>query len=98
MYDSTLEKGFEESKRTQIRNYINQLKQNEIRLGNKTVSIIGCKKQVWIITRGTTRVLGRVDDIVVKEVSITDLIHTYKDRILKESVDEVWLEKRLEEI
>ena len=98
MYDSTLEKGFEESKRTQVRNYINQLKQNEIRLGNKTVSIIGCKKQVWIITRGTTRVLGRVDDIVVKEVSITDLIHTYKDRILKESVDEVWLEKRLEEI
>ena len=87
LYDCTLREGFEEDKRHQIENYCNVLKSGNIDLEAKTVNVVNCEKQVWIITRGTTRLLKKVDDIEVKEVSVDKLIELYTLR-LKDNVDE----------
>lgn len=41
----------------------------------------GFTKQVWIITRGVTQLQRRVDSIQVSEVSVTDLIRLYTERL-----------------
>lgn len=99
IYDCTLKGEFENEKKQQIKNYLNQLKQSEIKFENKTtINIQNCTKQVWIITRGTNRIIEKVDDITIKEIPVCDIIKIFKERLLKENVDEIWLEKELREI
>lgn len=84
MYDCTLRTPFEEYKQEQIENYINKLS-NKAQLtintrktdggrGTKTLQILGKTRQVWIVTRGTTREIQDFDGIKVKEVAIQNLI------------------------
>jgi len=98
IYDCTLKEDFAESKAQQIENYCSQLKGGKLRYktraGEKEYDISARDKQVWIITRGNTRLVKQVDDIKIKEVSIQRLIEIYKKR-LKENLDEGELEKEL---
>jgi hypothetical protein len=84
MYDCTLRESFEEYKEEQIENYINKLR-NKSQLtidtrktdggqGRKELQIQGKYRQVWIITRGSTREIRDYDGIKVKEIAVRDLI------------------------
>ncbi|MEM5880946.1 MAG: hypothetical protein QXW01_03895 [Candidatus Aenigmatarchaeota archaeon] len=81
IYDATLDKI--ENKQNQIQNYINLLRENKFKVTeNEIWDISGYNKQVWIITRcNTTRVIRKEDEIVVKEVSIFDLIKLLTKRL-----------------
>ncbi len=83
IYDCTLEKSsFEDSKREQINNYCNRLKQGSIQVfENTTEEFYNHHKQVWIITRGVTRRIKIVNTIEVKEISIQDLTGLYQERL-----------------
>ncbi|MCE4604936.1 MAG: hypothetical protein F7C08_00135, partial [Desulfurococcales archaeon] len=50
-------------------------------------------KQVWIITKGRSRIIKRINDIIVKEVSINDLFSIYLNR-LNYNIDEDDLGKK----
>jgi hypothetical protein len=99
IYDATTDPNFEKSKDQQIKNYVNMLKNDSIdyQMDNRhyTKIISNRTKQVWIITRGTSRILHKVEDIKVKEVSISDLIQIYKWRLEENFLDEEELEKEL---
>jgi len=95
VYDATLENDFEKSKDQQIDNYCNLLKRGEIRHGKTIFNISGCKKEVWIITKGVSREIRKIDDVIVKEVSVYDLIELYVERLKKQDFTEDELEKRL---
>ncbi len=85
LYDCTLNReNIEQSKREQIANYCNRLRQGTIQVSDYTVEEVQqYQKQVWIITQGTSRKLQTVNDVNVKEISIEDLIVVYKERLLK---------------
>lgn len=97
IYDATLETNFEESKRQQIDNYCNLLKSGKIEHGNVSFDVSGCRKHVWIITRGVSRAIGEKDGVVIKEVSVDDIIEVYLER-LKRNLREVELEEKLRNI
>jgi hypothetical protein len=98
IYDCTLEKDFEKEKSQQIHNYVNQLRAGVLKPGReKEYDIKDYNKQVWIITRGTTRLIKKIYDIQVKEVSINKLIEIYGKRI-EEDLDEEDLEIMLTHI
>jgi hypothetical protein len=80
MYDCTLEKDFLMRKKDQIMNFCNQLKSGSIEIGGDVKDISHCWKQVWIITRGDRRVIKKVDEIVVREVPVTETIGFYLRR------------------
>jgi hypothetical protein len=94
IYDCTLEGGFEEAKAQQIENYCAQLKGGRLERGESVYEVGRHQKQVWIITRGTPRIIKRIDDITVKEVPVQELIKIYKKR-MEEDVSEEELEKLL---
>ena len=98
IYDCTLEKEFIKSKKQQILNYATQLKSGEIEIETLRrklrFDVSSRQKQVWIITRGNTRELERIDNVIVKEVSIDKLIELYVKRI-KENLGETELLHRL---
>ena len=94
VYDATLEDDFERLKDQQIDNYCNLLKRGEIRSGKTSFKVSGCKKQIWIITKGASREIRKIDDIIVKEVSVYDLIDLYIER-LKQNFNEDEFEERL---
>ena len=82
LYDVTLEDNFEDSKATQIDNYISQLKGDKIRIGHQVYTIHDTTRQVWIITKGThVRSIKREDHIKVKEVPYSKLIEIYTKRL-----------------
>jgi len=97
IYDCTLEGGFEEAKAQQIENYCAQLKSGRLEYGRSQYDVSRCQKQVWIITKGSPRVIRRVDDVTVKEVPVQELIKIYEKR-MEEDVDEEGLEKALANI
>lgn len=98
IYDCTLEKDFEKKKQTQIENYCSQLKKEVIRYQKKEISIYGCHKRVWIITRGLLPcTIKKVDDILVREIPIGELFRVYLER-LQNNLDEVDLERKLMEL
>lgn len=97
IYDATLESTFEKTKETQINNYCGQLKAGSITYMNRTIDISHCSKHVWIVTRGTPRILKRIDDVTVKEVTVSKLIKVYHERI-KKDLDETELETALKNI
>lgn len=97
MYDCTLRDSFEEYKKDQIENYVNKLS-NKSQLtietrrsdggrGSKELQIQGKSRQVWIITRGSTREIRDYDGIKVKEVAIKDLIEIAMKRCQQLSYD-----------
>lgn len=96
IYDCTLDGSrFEDSKRDQIINYCNRLKQGSVELdGGRIEEFQQHHKQVWLITRGSSRRIRLVNDIVVKEVAIRDLIGIYKERLHNLTTDDD-LETRL---
>jgi hypothetical protein len=99
IYDATLDTKFEETKNQQIENYVNMLKKNRIDYQKDnlhlTYDISRHTKQVWIITRGTSRIKWHFDDIKVKEVSVSDLIKIYKWRLQQDPLREEELVKEL---
>lgn len=76
-------------KKDQLINYCNRLKQGSIELaGETTEEFHNHQKQVWVITRGTSRRIKLVNDIAIKEVSIQDIIQVYHERLEKALSDE----------
>jgi len=98
LYDCTLERNFEKSKSAQIENYCQQLKKGTIEYDDKRIDIQNCKKSVWVIMQeGERRILKEIDKIQIKAVSIREMIRIYRKRIV-EDMDEIELEKELENI
>lgn len=99
IYDCTLDRGhIEETKRDQIINYCNRLKQGSIEVsGRTTEEFYNSVKQVWIITQGTSRKIKVVNNIEVKEVSIRDIMTIYHERLTANMSDQN-LELRLTSI
>jgi hypothetical protein len=83
LYDTTLEDAFESKKQKQIENFCAQMKQGSIVINGQknTQTFHEVHKQVWIITRGISRVIGNIDSIIVKEVTVLDLIKLYDERL-----------------
>ncbi|MGQ4892093.1 MAG: hypothetical protein ACP6IP_06350 [Candidatus Njordarchaeia archaeon] len=97
VYDATLMKNFIYFKSQQIDNYCGLLKKGEIGYEETYFTISECEKQVWIITKGATRRIKQIDEVIIKEISIYDLIKLYIDRI-KQNLKENELEKKLKEL
>ena len=95
VYDVTLEHNFEKSKSQQIENFCSSiLKRGEIRYERTSFRFSESRKEVWIITKNASRVIRKIDDITVKEVSIYDLIELYEHRI-RQNLTEDEFETRL---
>lgn len=92
IYDATLETNYQKKKETQIENYINQLKKEELTFGAISYGIKENQKQVWIITRGSkVDLLKTKDSIKVKEIPFSKLIEVYHKRLNEEiNEDELW--------
>ena len=98
LYDCTLDSKYEESKKTQIENFCDQMKKGIIEYNSKRININHCNKNVWIITRTkNTRLIKEIDEIDVKEIPIEKIIELYRKRI-KEDIDENIFEKELRSI
>ena len=95
IYDCTLNPRFEEEKEQQIMNYCAQLRSGKLEYERDIFDIGDFRKQVWIITRGNSRIIKRVDDIIIREVCVQNLIEIYKDRIIKNFSEEELEEKFL---
>lgn len=94
IYDTTLQPSFEERKKQQIENYCKMLHSGMIEPESSIKEEVGShQKQVWIITRGKSRRLSIHavrDAVMVKEISIDDLIRMYFDRL-----EYAWSEEEL---
>jgi hypothetical protein len=99
MYDCTLDVGnIEENKKDQIINYCNRLRQGNLELqGGTTLEFHNHHKQVWLITRGASRRIKLINDIVIKEVAVRDIANLYQER-LKGTVSDEHLEASLRNI
>lgn len=94
IYDATLQTDFMRTKKEQINNYCGQLKKGDLEYKNGIVGVRESERQVWIISKGKTHVLTKVDDIVVKEISVQALIDLNKKRI-ENNLDENQLSDEL---
>lgn len=97
IYDATLENAFEKSKKIQIENYCNLLKRGTLTYKTITLDVSSCEKQVWIITRGNSRILKKRDGVIVKEVSTSEIIRIYLKR-LEENISKREFEIMLKKI
>jgi len=105
IYDCTLLSDFMEKKKHQINNYCRQLENEQELLcesKGRPFNIKNKRKQVWIIARNKTQKIKDYPcqngkSILVKEISIYDLIEIYIKRI-KENFFEDELEKILENL
>jgi hypothetical protein len=82
-YDATLESNFEDKKRTQFKNFAEQLSSGSLESDDGTTSVRDCSKSVWSVTRGKSRRITRLDSVTVKEVSVMDLMRVYRERVEK---------------
>ncbi len=106
IYDCTLRQKFEEHKGQQIDNFVGCLEKSEVSVevrsptGKTTPKMVKVArhKQVWIITKGKTRVIKDVNNIKVKEVAVVDLIQLLKMRFDVDVMEENDLAKKLEAI
>jgi hypothetical protein len=55
------------------------------------------KKQVWIITKGTTRLIKTINTVEVKEINVVDIIAIYQERLLG-NMNQHMLEMRLQNL
>ena len=88
MYDATLNTDFEPDKNQQIRNYVSNLNSGNISYGELNFTTTSLEKQVWIITRGKTRRINIIDDIVIKEVSVDTLKQIFLKKIQDLTINE----------
>lgn len=66
----------------QIENYIARLNKTQITIDTKEISLNTTNnKQVWIITKNKTRIIKDSDNILVKEISLNDLIDVLEERL-----------------
>jgi hypothetical protein len=85
IYDATLVSDYKKKKKTQVENYINQLKKEEISFGSTCYTLKNNKRQVWIITRGdSVDIIKSEDNIRAKEIPYTRLIEIYRKRLNEE--------------
>jgi len=86
IYDCTLRENFETHKRQQLQNYANQLLSGEVAIPPDTFErVCSQQKQVWVVTRGRSRVLYHISDVgsvTVKEVSVSELKKIFLERLL----------------
>lgn len=76
IYDCTLSSNYEDYKREQIHNYAAKLEQTSLTVNGKEISLSkNSDKQIWIITKGSTKKIKEINDIRVKEVDIHSLIN-----------------------
>ena len=83
LYDCTLETGYFQSKQMQIKNYCTQLASGQISYRDLVYDTSQAEKRVWIITRGSSRLIFERDDILVKEVAVADIRNVYRERLVK---------------
>lgn len=82
LYDCTLSEFYKDYKKDQIENYINKLNRTQITVDAKEISLnINSNKQVWIITKGKTKIIKDSDNILVKEIALNSLIDILEDRL-----------------
>jgi len=82
LYDCTLRTNYVDLKKIQIENYCKQLDVGVIEAAPKIFEEFHHhQKQVWIITRGKSRLIEMRNDIAVKEVSVDKLIDLYEFRL-----------------
>ena len=91
LYDCTLHDVFFEYKEEQINNFVGRIRDtSEITInigkpdGSTYLKTFGTSKnddkQIWIITRGISKIISDIDDIKVKEVSVYDLLALLETR------------------
>lgn len=97
LYDCTLNSDFKEYKKQQIENFVAALNTGRIEYpgSEKTLSIHN--KQVWIITRGSSRMIKQVDDVLIREIPIEKIVRIYRNR-LENNINEIELENQLRDI
>ena len=82
LYDCTLSEYYQDYKKDQIENYIARLNKTQITIDTKEISLNKTNnKQVWIITKNKTRIIKDSDNILVKEISLNDLIDVLEERL-----------------
>ncbi len=81
IYDATLESDFTVTKKDQMKNYSGQLSIGTLEYEDGTVNVRDCQKSVWIITRGSSKRITKMDNVTVKEVGVSQLMEIYRNRI-----------------
>lgn len=82
LYDCTLSEFYKDYKKDQIDNYISKLNRTQITIDAKEMSLnVNSSKQVWIITKGKTKVIKDSDNILVKEIALDNLIDILEERL-----------------
>lgn len=86
IYDATLQRDFEQAKAQQIENYVRKLQSGVVDWRDKngvpnTFSVGDKEKQVWVLTRGRSRLISRHNDVLVKEVFVKDLVELLYSRV-----------------
>jgi hypothetical protein len=94
IYDCTLDSNYARSKATQIENFINQLNKDRITIHDRSITIKDYKKRVWIITRNKRNKIKQIDDIIAREIPVSDLQQLYLAK-MSENITSEELEKRL---
>ena len=83
IYDCTLSSNYEDYKREQIHNYAAKLEQTSLTVNGKEISLSkNSDKQIWIITKGSTKKIREINDIRVEEVDIHSLINEIEKKFI----------------
>ena len=83
IYDCTVSSNYEDYKREQIHNYAAKLEQTSLTVNGKEISLSkNSDKQIWIITKGSTKKIKEINDIRVKEVDIHSLINEIEKKFI----------------
>lgn len=83
IYDCTLSSNYEDYKKEQIHNYAAKLEQTSLTVNGKEISLSkNSDKQIWIITKGSTKKIKEINDIRVKEVDIHSLINEIEKKFI----------------
>ena len=85
IYDCTLKSKYKEFKKQQIDNYCLQFTKGSLQINTNHMELVSNKQQqVWIITRGQSKILehfGHTTIVKVKEISVEDLKKLFLDRL-----------------
>ncbi len=83
LYDCTLRtEQIEYTKNDQLANYCHQLQHGSLDITQETQeNFPHHHKQVWIISRGTTRRIKLINGLEIKEIAIADLMCLYDERL-----------------
>ena len=108
IYDCTLMQNFDTPKGDQLNNYIDQISKGSFTINKNNrntgeiehVIKMPQNRQVWVITNDLitqrqSRVLRKVDDIWIKEVSIQSLIRLFAKRLNSATFEEETLADEL---